>query len=142
MGTGGLVACDSAAESPAPTEPAASEPEFEDTGLRDVHEVERDLEVKVLEEIVPLVLADGEPVPDVDDRGQVRDEKTPVDGPFIDQPMPVQALRLCTLVRDELDLGVRSVTAHDSGVCRVDAGERFTVAAEFVLPTDVSLLTD
>ena len=83
---------------------------------------ERGIAKAVLEAILPpLITGASDDLPDIDDDGHVRYEKTPLVGHFVDQPMPVQALQLCTLVREELDLRVRSVEARDDGECSVDA---------------------
>ena len=89
-----------------------------------VHEesTERGIAKAVLEAILPpLITGASDELPDIDEEGRVRYEKTPLVGHFVDQPMPVQALQLCTLVREELDLRVRGVEARDDGECSVDA---------------------
>jgi hypothetical protein len=89
---------------------------------------ELDLAERVLEEIVPLVIKDGEELPDTDDRGYVRYVDTPLTGDFVDLPTPVQALQLCTIMRKEP--GVRDVEVRETGDCRVQTGDdSFTVAA-------------
>ncbi len=90
-------------------------------------EKDLDLAQRVLEEIVPLVVAEGEELPEVDDRGYVRYVDTPVTDDFVDLPTPVQALQLCTIMRKEP--GVRDVEVRDNGDCRVRAAtESFSVA--------------
>ena len=42
---------------------------------------------RVLEEIVPLVVEEGEELPDIDDRGHVRYVDTPLTGEFVDVPV-------------------------------------------------------
>jgi hypothetical protein len=93
--------------------------------------IEPGIAEKLLEEIVPLLTGAGDELPDIDDTGHVRYEKTPLVGHFVDQPMPVQALQLCTLVREELDVRVRGVEARDLGECGVDAdgADDFTLLA-------------
>lgn len=98
------------------------------TPIVDDPETELDLAARVLAEIVPLVLEDGEALPDTDDRGYVRYVDTPLTGDFVDLPAPVQALQLCTIMRKEP--GVRDVEVLETGDCRVRAGDdSFTVAA-------------
>lgn len=99
-------------------------------------DIESELAEKVIEELVPLLTEEGDPLPDIADDGTVRYEKTPLVGHFVDQPVPVQALQLCTLVRAELGSRVRGVEARDSGECRVDSDDNFTVAARHVLDLD------
>jgi hypothetical protein len=60
------------------------------TSIVDDPETELELAERVLEEIVPLVLEDGEELPDVDDGGYVRYVDTPLTGHFVDLPTPVQ----------------------------------------------------
>lgn len=91
-------------------------------------ETELELAERVLEEIVPLVIEGGEELPDADDRGYVRYVDTPLTGDFVDLPAPVQALQLCTIMRQEP--GVRDVEVRETGECRVRADDdSFTVAA-------------
>lgn len=91
----------------------------------------------VLEKVVPLIVEEGEELPDIDDDGKVRFVETPLTGDFVDLPIPVQALQLCTIMREEP--GVREVETRDTGDCRVTAGEEtFTVATRH-LATDENL---
>ena len=87
-----------------------------------------DLVTGMLEKIVPLIVEDGDALPDIDDDGRVRFVETPLTGHFVDLPIPVQALQLCTIMRAEP--GVREIEVRDTGECRVTtADETFTVAA-------------
>jgi hypothetical protein len=98
-------------------------------------EEQRDLVADVLEKVVPLVVAEGEELPDIDDRGRVRFVDTPLTGDFVDLPIPVQALQLCTIMREEP--GVREVEIRDVGDCRVQtAGDTFTIATRDLGPRD------
>jgi hypothetical protein len=98
-------------------------------------DTELDLAERVLAEIVPLVLEDGEELPDIDEEGHVRYVDTPLTGEFVDLPIPVQALQLCTIMREEP--GVRDVEVFEIGDCRVHAGdEHFTVAARHLAGSD------
>jgi hypothetical protein len=105
------------------------------TAIIDDPEKELDLAERVLEELVPLVVEEGEELPDIDDRGHVRYVDTPLTGDFVDLPMPVQALQLCTIMQEEP--GVREVEILAIGDCRVQAeGESFTVAARHLGASD------
>lgn len=94
----------------------------------DDEDTEGGIAEKVIEELVPPILAESGPVPAADDEGYLRYEKTPVTGDFVDLPTPVQALQLCTVMREEL--GAREVEPREDGDCRVHTeDETFSVAA-------------
>jgi hypothetical protein len=98
------------------------------TGITNDPDKELDLAERVLEELVPLVIDEGEELPDIDDQGHVRYVDTPPTADFVDLPTPVQALQLCTIMRAEP--GVRDVEVFAIGDCRVRAADdSFTVAA-------------
>ncbi|GAB1509440.1 hypothetical protein [Actinophytocola sp. KF-1] len=83
---------------------------------------QRDIGARVLEKIVPLLVKDGDPLPDIDDRGRVRYVSTPAASEFVDLPTPVQALRLCTVV-EQVVSGARVADALDKGECRLRVGQ-------------------
>lgn len=88
---------------------------------------QRDIGTRVLEKIVPLRVKDGEPLPEVDAEGHVRDPGAPVDArDFVDLPMPVQALALCAILRQQVP-DAEEFEASDTGRCRAFAGERTAV---------------
>jgi hypothetical protein len=66
----------------------------------------RDLETRVLSELVPPLAKAGEPVPDVDVYGNLRYVSTPLapNAEIVDLPTPLQALQLCTVLREGLDI--------------------------------------
>lgn len=64
----------------------------------------RDLQIRVLSELVPPLAKEGEPVPVLDDRGTVRYVSTPLTQHFVDLPTPIQLLQLCTILREKLDI--------------------------------------
>jgi hypothetical protein len=109
------------------------------TVIADDPDTESEIAERVLEEIIPLVVAEGEPLPDIDDQGRVRYVSTPVTGEFVDLPTPVQALQLCTLMQEDRSfrVAVRDVEARDTGECRVKTeDDTFTVAANSVDEVD------
>lgn len=90
-------------------------------------EKDLDLAQRVLEEIVPLVVEKGEELPAIDGRGHLRYVDTPVTEDFVDLPTPVQALQLCTIMREEP--GVSQVEVREDGHCVVSvADDTFSVA--------------
>lgn len=105
------------------------------TAIIDDPDEELDLAERVLEELVPLVVGEGEELPDIDDQGHVRYVGTPPTEDFVDLPTPVQALQLCTIMR--VEPGVRDVEVLAIGDCRVQAAdESFTVAARHLGASD------
>lgn len=96
-----------------------------------------DLLTSVLEKIVPMIVKEGEELPDIDADGNVPFVETPLSGDFVDLPIPVQALQLCTIMRGEP--GVREVEVRDTGECRVTDGEDTYTVATRHLPTDPNL---
>lgn len=91
-------------------------------------EGQRDVGTRVLTKIVPMLMADGEALPAIDDRGRVDFVPTPVTDPFVDLPMPVQALQLCTLLLDERP-GERDISVSDVGQCEFGSGADHVVIA-------------
>jgi hypothetical protein len=92
-----------------------------------------DVGTRVLNEITPLLVKEGEPLPDIDAQGHVRYVSTPLAKPeeFVDLPEPVQALQLCTLMQEEPSVRVtaRQVDVFDTGRC-VLSTEQGTVGVE------------
>lgn len=76
---------------------------------------------RVLTEIVPLLVKDGEPLPAIDDSGEIPYATTPLTrgGQFLDLPQPVQALQLCTVLLEGGDFRVPAteVSVYDTGSC-------------------------
>lgn len=88
---------------------------------------ERDVAMAVLTEIVPLLVKEGEPLPAIDDGGQIAYVPTYVtrDGQFIDLPLPVQALQLCTAVLEKPDPRLVATEVHvaDTGTCTLTTNQ-------------------
>ena len=86
-------------------------------------EVRRDVGTRVLTKIVPRLVEDGEPLPDIDGQGRVRYVSTPVPGgdQFVDLPRPVQALALCTALSAEH--GATDINVSDTGRCEIGIGQ-------------------
>ncbi|HEX6356193.1 hypothetical protein [Actinophytocola sp.] len=86
-------------------------------------ESEREVVTRVLTEIVPLLVKEADPLPDMDDQGNVSYVNTLLSGggQFVDLPLPVQALQLCTFLLE--DAGFRAVvnefSVSDTGRCTV-----------------------
>jgi len=76
---------------------------------------------------------EAEPLPDIDDQGNVSYVATLLTGrgQFVDLPLPVQALQLCTFLLDDAGFraAARTVEVSDTGTCRV-VTEQGTVVAE------------
>ncbi len=98
--------------------------------VADDEDVAQDVARAVLDELVPLVLEEGDPMPDIDEDGYVRYERTPLTKDFGDRPTPVQALQLCTFGQEELGLDVTDVVIHYIGECRIDAADNVTLSTE------------
>ena len=101
--------------------------------------VERDVAEKVIEELVPLLTEEGEPLPDIDDRGYLDYADTPPTDDFVDLPAPVQALQLRTVLREHGDIGAADddLEPHDTGECRAQVGTRsYTLAARVASKPD------
>lgn len=83
----------------------------------------RDIGTRVLTEIVPRLVEDGEPLPDIDDQGHVRYVSTPLPGDdqFVDLPRPVQALALCTALLAEHSAA--DIDVSDTGRCEIGTGQ-------------------
>jgi hypothetical protein len=100
------------------------------------HEEQRDVGTRVLTEIVPLLIKDGEPLPDIiDGQGHVRYVSTPLAkaDQFVDLPQPVQALQLCTALQENPSVHVvaTQVQVFDTGRCAISTGqEPVTVEAQ------------
>lgn len=90
-----------------------------------------DVGTRVLNKILPLLMKEGEPLPDIDTQGHVRYVSTPLTKDFVDLPEPVQALQLCTLLQEEPSVRVtaRQVDVFDTGRC-VLSTEQGTVGVE------------
>jgi hypothetical protein len=90
----------------------------------------RDVGARVLDEIVPLLVEDGEPLPDIDEQGHVRYVSTPLAkvDEFVDLPKPVQALQLCTVLREELRVVAKEFDVFDHGSCKLWTKEGVVVA--------------
>lgn len=91
------------------------------------HEEQRDVGTRVLTEIVPLLIKDGEPLPDIDEQGHVRYVSTPLAkaDQFVDLPQPVQALQLCTALQEDPSVRVAAtqVQVFDTGRCEISTGQ-------------------
>ena len=99
--------------------------EVETTG----DEPKENVSLRVLDEVVPLLTKDTEPLPAIDDGGRIDYVMTPLtDGDqFIDLPRPVQALQLCTVLLD--GIAATDVDVADTGTCTLTTA-RGRVAAE------------
>ncbi len=86
-------------------------------------EADRDVSLRVLDEIVPVLAKAGEPVPALDEYGEVAYVGTPLSAgaQFIDLPAPVQGLQLCTLLLrgDGFRLAADDVRVTHDGECHV-----------------------
>jgi len=73
----------------------------------------RELQTRVLTELVPPLAERSEAVPVLDDLGTVAYVSTPLapGGEIVDLPTPIQALQLCTVLRERLGLTRRSPEA-------------------------------
>jgi len=81
---------------------------------------------RVLNELVPVLAHDGDPLPAVDDQGHVEYTDTPLTSgaEFVDLPTPVQALQLCTLLWDEPGLvNADEVVLTDTGECQLTGAD-------------------
>jgi hypothetical protein len=96
-------------------------------------EAERDVATRVLTEVVPLLVKEAEPLPAVDDQGHIPYAPTPLTGgdQFVDLPLPVQALQLCTVLLEGegFRTAAKEVDVLDSGRCGLST-EQGTVAVE------------
>jgi hypothetical protein len=96
------------------------------------------LVTRALEELVPVLAAERESLPAIDDQGRIAYTSTPLTSgtEFIDLPTPVQALQLCTLLREESSLDVRAgdLVPADRGECQIsgdgDGDDNVTVAVD------------
>jgi hypothetical protein len=102
-------------------------------------EAEREVATRVLTEIVPMLVKEVEPLPAMDDQGNVSYVNTLLmgGGQFVDLPLPVQAVQLCTFLLE--DAGFRAVAQNvylsESGSCRIQT-EQGTVGAEMKHATE------
>lgn len=84
---------------------------------------DRDVSLRVLDEIVPVLGKAGAPVPALDEYGDVPYAGTPLSAgdQFIDLPGPVQGLQLCTLLLrgDGFRLAADDVRVTHDGECRL-----------------------
>jgi hypothetical protein len=81
---------------------------------------------RVLDVIVPLLVKEGEPLPDIDGKGHVRYVSTPLTpDEFVDLPQPMQALQLCTVLQEEpsVRVTVKEVQVFDAGRCVISTGQ-------------------
>lgn len=87
--------------------------------IDDDQEARREIGTHVLDKVVPLLVEEDEPLPDIDTQGHVRYVSTPLTTDFIDLPGPVQALQLCTLMQEAPSVRVvaRQVDVFDTGRC-------------------------
>ena len=91
---------------------------------------QQDIAARVLDTIVPLLVKDGGPLPEIDEQGSVRYVSTPATDDFVDLPTPVQALRLCTIAQQSVP-GATVVDVHAWGECKLRAGqENIVVSAD------------
>lgn len=98
-------------------------------------EARRDIGTRVLTEIVPLIVKEGESLPDIDDQGRVRYVSTALPGgdQFVDLPRPVQALALCTALLAEPGVRAENVDVFDTGRCKIGTGrDSVEVSADHV----------
>lgn len=94
-------------------------------------ETEREVAMAVLAKIVPMLAKDGDPLPDIDEDGNVPYVSTPLteNEQFIDLPLPAQALQLCTVLLSVL--AAQEVVASDSGSCTLSTDQgKVTVETE------------
>lgn len=89
---------------------------------------QQDIATRVLDTIVPLLVKDGGPLPEIDGQGHVRFVSTPPTGDFVDLPTPVQALQLCTLAQQSVG-GATVVDVQAKGECDVSAGQDAVVVS-------------
>ncbi len=78
------------------------------------------LATRVLDEIVPLLAAEGDPLPTIDGQGRIDFVSTPLSSidEFVDLPVPVQALQLCTVLRERV--AATGVELFEDGRCRLE----------------------
>lgn len=85
--------------------------------------IEHDVEfgTRILGEIVPMLTAEVESLPEIDGQGHVRYVSTPLAGAdeFVDLPRPVQALQLCTALLENLEIAATRIDARDTGECEL-----------------------
>lgn len=97
--------------------------------------VDSDIAMRVLTEIVPLLAKEAEPLPNIEDGGNVPYVTTPLTGgdQFVDLPLPVQAIQLCTVLLEGGDFRVaaKEVVVDDSGECRLST-DQGTLGVEMV----------
>jgi hypothetical protein len=88
----------------------------------------QDVGTRVLDEIVPLLVKEGEPLPVIAEDGHVPYVATPLTGGdgFIDLPRPVQALQLCTLATQ---VGATVTDVSDDGECALRVGQKTAVVS-------------
>jgi hypothetical protein len=103
--------------------PALRTLEVEATG----GEPDRGIALRVLTEIVPLLAKDGDPLPAIDENGEIVYAYTPLTGgdQFVDLPLPTQGVQLCTvLLRAEgFRLPADHVSVMHSGECTLRTGQ-------------------
>ncbi|MFL6143976.1 MAG: hypothetical protein ACJ72N_19195 [Labedaea sp.] len=101
---------------------------------------QRGLAVRVLDELVPQLVQEGDQLPGIDPAGVLGYVPTPLTrgGQIVDLPRPIQALQLCTLLREPSGLGLAATATEptDTGSCRLStSGAPVTVA---LTPTGAS----
>ncbi|TDV53741.1 hypothetical protein [Actinophytocola oryzae] len=98
---------------------------------------------RVVTTIVPLLVQDGDPLPAIDDAGRIPYTHTPSTpgGDFVDLPLPVQALQLCTAMLDVAGVVASQVDVSDSGACRLTTAQG-QVVAETSYSANVAGFTD
>jgi hypothetical protein len=94
---------------------------------------QRGLAVRLLDELVPQLVQEGDQLPEIDAAGGFGYVPTPLTrgGQIVDLPRPIQALQLCTLLREPSGLGLAATRTEptDTGSCRLStAGAPVTVA--------------
>ena len=93
-------------------------------------ETELSIVRRVLEELVPVLAKETEPLPAIDEQGHLAYVSTPLtsSAEFIDLPTPVQAMQLCTVLIEDLQVVPTEVMVSAGGACRIDiAGGTVTV---------------
>ncbi|MFC4855637.1 hypothetical protein [Actinophytocola glycyrrhizae] len=84
----------------------------------------QDVGTRVLDEIVPLLTKDGEPLPEIDDQGNLAYAGTPLTADeFVDLPTPVQALQLCTVLQEQLGIQAEHVRVDATGRCTLSTAQ-------------------
>jgi hypothetical protein len=85
-------------------------------------ESRRELAIRILVEAVPLLTLAGDPLPEIDPTGRIAYTGSPLirGGQIVDLPQPLQALQLCTLLRDQTPPPTR-LDPTDTARCTADS---------------------